>query len=162
METGKAGIQEEKEKMSDIRVEIKQDNTKEVKKALEEALDAAMEAVGIQAEGYAKLNLETNPRRVDTGLLRNSITYVVAGQPPHINSYHADKPSEYGAYKIGRYMGTQPKESTPAVYIGTNVEYAPYVHEGSKTVQPPNRFLKNAAQGHEEEYKRLIETVLEG
>lgn len=148
--------------MSGINVEIKQDNTDEVKKALEEALDRAMEKVGIQAEGYAKLNLETNPRRVDTGLLRNSITYVVAGQPPHIKSYHADKPSEFGAYKIGRYMGTQPQESTPAVYIGTNVEYAPYVHEGSKTVQPPNRFLKNAAQGHEDEYKQLVEAELKG
>ena len=145
-----------------IDVEIKQDNTEEVKKALAEALDRAMEKIGIQAEGYAKLNLETNPRRVDTGLLRNSITYVVAGQPAHIKTYHADKPSEYGAYRIGRYMGVQPAEDKPAVYIGTNVEYAPYVHEGAKTVQPPNRFLKNAAQQHEDEYRRMIEEELEG
>lgn len=148
--------------MSGVSVEIEKDNTEEIKRALEEALDRAMEAIGVQAEGYAKLNLETEPRRVDTGLLRNSVTYVVAGQEAHIQTYHADKPSEFGAYKIGRYMGVQPKEEKPAVYIGTNVEYAPYVHEGSYTVQPPNRFLKNAAVQHEDEYKRMLEAFLKG
>lgn len=147
--------------MSGISVEIKQDNTEEVKKTLAEVLDVALEKVGIQAEKYAKLNLETNPRRVDTGLLRNSIVYVVAGQEPHFRTYHADKANPNGSYNIGRYLGSVPEEPTPAVYIGTNVEYAAYVHEGT-TKMAANRFLRNAAQDHENEYRQIIEAELKG
>lgn len=45
------------------------------------------------------------------------------------------------------------------VYIGTNVEYAPYVEMGtSRTRAQP--FLKPAATEHSDEYKKLIETEL--
>lgn len=129
---------------------------KEVEKALRDAIDGGLEAVGIQAEKYAKLNLETAPRRVDTGLLRNSITYVVAGQSAHISTYKADTGDGHGGYN-----GAISKEETPVVYIGTNVEYAPYVHEGTSKMTP-NRFLKNAAQGHEQEYQRIVQAHLKG
>lgn len=44
-------------------------------------------------------------------------------------------------------------------YIGTNVEYAPYVEMGtSRTRAQP--FLKPAATEHSDEYKKLIETEL--
>lgn len=46
-------------------------------------------------------------------------------------------------------------EREKAVYIGTNVEYAPYVELGtSRTKAQP--FLKPAATNHTEEYKALI------
>ena len=54
------------------------DNTDKIKDAMTDALERALEAVGIQAEGYAKLELENSPRRIDTGNLRNSITYQVS------------------------------------------------------------------------------------
>ena len=131
---------------------IKTDNTEAVKEALAEALEKGLEEIGIQAEKYAKLNLEKNPRRINTGLLRNSITHVV-------------------------------ETDEKAVYVGTNVEYAPYVHEGTgiyadggrKTPwsykddeghwhtthgMKPNRFLKNAAQQHKNEYKDILEAEL--
>lgn len=46
-----------------------------------------------------------------------------------------------------------------AVYIGTNVEYAPYVELGTsrQTAQP---FLKPAASEHSAEYKRIMEAAL--
>lgn len=45
------------------------------------------------------------------------------------------------------------------VYIGTNVEYAPYVEMGtSRTKAQP--FLKPAATEHSDEYKKIIETEL--
>ncbi len=44
-------------------------------------------------------------------------------------------------------------------YIGTNVEYAPYVEMG--TVKMPARpFLRNAVENHKEEYKAIIENGL--
>ena len=51
-------------------------------------------------------------------------------------------------------------------YIGTNVEYAVYVHEGhglpsGKSV-PPRRFLKNALINNKQKYKQMAEQALKG
>ena len=62
-----------------IQVEI-QDNSESFKSEFGEKLKTALEAVGLQAEGNAKLEIENMPRRVDTGLLRNSITHTVKGR----------------------------------------------------------------------------------
>lgn len=46
-------------------------------------------------------------------------------------------------------------------YIGTNVEYAPYVEFGtSKMASRP--FLRDAATNHSDEYKNIVEKVLKG
>lgn len=46
-----------------------------------------------------------------------------------------------------------------AVYIGTNVEYAPYVELGtSRRKEKP--FLRPAAQDHGSEYRAIIEAML--
>lgn len=155
---------------------------------LEADIETALEAVGLQAEGYAVLELENNPRRIDTGLLRNSITHAIGGKFPAKKSYRADKATkqkmtntifgvttEYTANvsKSGTYQGTAPndKPGQMSVYIGTNVEYAPYVHEGTssglltklvgkKNRMTPNRFLKNALVKHKDEYKTMIEYYL--
>lgn len=52
-------------------VEIVQDNTDEVVAAIGKAIARGLEAVGLQAEGYA---VQKCP--VDTGRLRNSITHM--------------------------------------------------------------------------------------
>ena len=46
-----------------------------------------------------------------------------------------------------------------AAYIGTNVEYAPYVELGARG-RPGVHMLKRAATEHTDEYKRLIEDAL--
>lgn len=43
-----------------------------------------------------------------------------------------------------------------AAYIGTNVEYAPYVELGSPTVKA-HHMLQRAATQHTDEYKKLME-----
>ena len=43
-----------------------------------------------------------------------------------------------------------------AAYIGTNVEYGPYVELGSPTIKA-HHMLQKAATEHTDEYKRLIE-----
>lgn len=106
-------------------VEVVQDNTDEVVEALGTAMTRALEAIGIQAEGYAK---DLCP--VDTGRLRNSITHVV-------------------------------DNGEKAVYIGTNVEYGPYVELGTSR-QKAQPFLTPAAQNHGEEYRSILESELRG
>lgn len=105
-----------------IKFEIK-DNSEAFKAALKSRLPVALEAVGIQAEGYAKAMCP-----VDTGRLRNSISHAV---------------------------------SQETAYIGTNVEYAPYVELGTYK-QAAKPYLKPAVANHTGEYKRIIQSLLQG
>lgn len=138
------------------------DNSSEIMEALEENADRTLEMLGLQAAGYAALELESDPRRIDTGLLRNSITYAIAGESPAKTSYQADRGDGEGRYqgKIPRGFGEK------AVYIGSNVEYAIYVHEGfhlpSGAKVDANRFLRNAVTKHTDEYARMIEKGMRG
>lgn len=67
---------------------------------------------------------------VDTGNLRNSIDYDVENDS---DSYTA--------------------------YIGTNVEYARYQEEGTRSITGKH-FLKNAASNHSSQYMQIIEEAL--
>lgn len=133
------------------------DNSGVFKAAKEEAVRRAMEAIGLHLEGEAKDELENDPRRVDTGLLRNSITHALDGERPAISSYHAD----YGDGS-GSYDGTAPKETGGgAVYVGTNVEYAIYVHFGTRKMEA-NAFLKNAFERNMDQVREYIIRELKG
>lgn len=134
------------------------DNSGEYLKALEEVKERALEAVGIQAEGHAKVELSNSPKRIDTGLLRNSITHAVSGKPAAQSHYTADKPKD-GKTNSGSYGGQAPDDAQKAVYVGTNVEYATYVHDGTKKMKP-NRFIKNAVTKYKDEYKAIVEREL--
>ena len=49
-----------------------------------------------------------------------------------------------------------PATDDEAAYIGTNVEYGPYVELGSPTIKA-HHMLQKAATEHTDEYKRLME-----
>ena len=51
-------------------------------------------------------------------------------------------------------------ESEKAVYIGTNVEYAPYQEFGTSRGVPGTHFLQFGASAHQAEYKTLLEQYL--
>lgn len=105
-------------------------NSKEVKEQMQRAIDRFLEEAGRHIEGEAKLALEADPRRIDTGLLRNSITYALYGGKANISSYVSDATHDKTGDPVepieeGSYSGLAPGESEGrAVYIGTNVEYA--------------------------------------
>lgn len=65
------------------------DNTKKFIEAKNDAVIRALEAIGLQAEGYAKAKCP-----VDTGNLRNSITHRQEGEDTEV----IGTPVEYGKY----------------------------------------------------------------
>lgn len=141
--------------------QMRNDRTKEVKEQVADRALVALDAVGMQASSLAKMELQKSPMRVDTGLLRNSITHAVSGKPAAIGSYSADTPKK-GRENSGSYAGSAPASDDtkkPFVLVGTNVEYAVYVSEGTRYMAP-NRFLKNAMLNNRAELEKIISKVL--
>ena len=163
-------------------VTVIEDNSDKVAEELRARINKALEICGLTAENYAK-KLCT----VDTGLLRNSITHALSGEPSAISTYSADKAKGNKPVQTGEYSGSAPEESDPskmAVYIGTNVEYAPYVElstgkhtEGGRPTKwiykddkgthmtgghQAKPFLKPAVADHASKYRKIIEQVLKG
>lgn len=130
------------------------DHTAEVAAAFEEALQSGLEKCGLVAEGYAK---KLAP--VDTGFLRNSITHALSGEPAKIDKYEANRAKENKPLQTGKYTGRAPEDSTPAVYIGTNVDYATHVEMGTR-MSPAQPFLHPAVANHADQYRQILEAEL--
>lgn len=121
--------------------------------AAKEQIEKALEAIGLQAEGYAK-DIVTAESRVDTGRLRNSIahTYVADEKAVYIGSN-----LEYAVYNevgTGIYAEGGGGRKTPWVYVDENGE-GHWTH-GMK----PKHMLKRAASEHDTEYAQIIEEML--
>lgn len=130
-------------------VEVVNDKSAEFIEAMKKQVQIGLKAIGAEVEGYAK---EECP--VDTGRLRNSITWTDKDEQskPNTSGGEPAKASDYRRHK-------KPEEST--VYIGTNVEYAPYVEYGDYNhTTGKNHFLRDAATNHSEHYKAIMEAAL--
>ena len=142
--------------MSDVQLT---DNSDKVLRELEKCMKNAATMIGGTVEGYAK---ELCP--VDTGLLRNSITYALSGQAPHIGTYKSndtDKNHRTITKAQGEYVDTAPQtenDSQIAVYVGSNVIYAPYQELGAPNIGLDARpFLRPAFENHTDEIEEIIE-----
>ena len=102
------------------------DNSQQILSAMEKGKRNALTAIGATAETHTKENI-TADKLVDTGRLRNSISYAVDGE---------------------------------SAYIGTNVEYAPYLELGTKKIAA-HHYLKRAATEHKDEYKNLTAQAIQ-
>ena len=130
------------------------DNTEEVLEAMEAAIRRGYEAIGLAAERHAKRKI-TEAKAVDTGRLRNSITYALAGEEAHVKSYKADKGGK--DRETYTYDGTADGKKGSGVYIGTNVEYAPGIELGTHRSAGAVHFLQDAVANHTDEYKKIME-----
>lgn len=45
-------------------------------------------------------------------------------------------------------------------YVGTNVEYAPYVEMGTSKYPKPRPYLENAVRNHKDDYEQIIKNEL--
>lgn len=131
-------------------------NAELTREAFERCLKRALTAIGMQAESYAKLKIN-QADAIDTGRLINSVTY---GTTDRAGSH------DYSDHEGNHYQDTIGLAEEDAVYIGTNVEYAPYIEMGHKyyysgTTYAPVHFLKDAAGNHTAEYKDIIKQSME-
>lgn len=124
--------------------------------AKDEAVKSAMIQIGMAAETYAKALCpvgtpeSTGIKGYIGGTLRGSITYATEEQ--HSTGQAPAKGADY------KMLATPEKER---VYIGTNVEYAPYVEMGTVKMKP-KPYLKPAIANNAAEYQSIIERELKG
>lgn len=123
------------------------DNSQAVLKAMQQAVEKALEECGLVAEGYAK---KLAP--VDTGNLRNSISHKVDLEEPAV---YIGTNSSYAAYQeFGTGIYTEGGRDTPWVYQDEKGNW--HWTRGNKA-QP---FLKPAVADHAKQYRQIIEQEL--
>lgn len=118
------------------KVEI-QDNSKEVLSAFGKQIKIALKSVGHTAEGYAKEECPVGTPE-STGI------------------------KGYIGGTLRNSISNEVVEDAQEVYIGTNVEYAPYVEFRDNVHHQTGKahFLRDSASNHADEYKNIIETAL--
>ena len=127
------------------------DYTEEILAQLGTAKEKALEELGLTMEAFAK-SYET---AIDTGRLRNSITYATVQKAGQEFKYQDDQGNVY-TYKIGD-AGDEERDN---VYVGTNVEYAPYIEYGTSKIAGIH-FLEKAVKNHKSEYEIIIKKYLD-
>ena len=138
-------------------IKVEKDLREQLLKATEEQIALALEACGSEVERNA-----SDYCPVDTGFLRNSITYALDGEAPQKTSYSAENPDKSGKIKTGSYSGVAPKESNGkrSVIIGSNLPYARRIEFDSWSQKAKDGFLRIAITRHLDEYKNLITNIL--
>ena len=92
-----------------------ENNAPLVREQFEACLKRALTAIGMQAESYAKQSIN-EADAIDTGRLINSVTW---GTAERTGSF------DYSDYEGNHYADTIGLAEEDAVYVGSNVEYAP-------------------------------------
>jgi hypothetical protein len=143
--------------MADFEI-ITKDNTDAIIKALERQCLVALEELGSRAEGYAKMKVPVGTPE-STGVvnyissgLKKSISHKVVSQEVYIgtNQYYA----AYVELGTGIYATDGKGRKSPWTWYDKNGK-AHFTH-GMK----PHHMLKKAASEHNEEYKRIIESIM--
>lgn len=121
----------------------------------DELIGIALEIIGTKMADYAAMNLERNPRRVDTGRLKNSITHEVVPDEAMVEVGTNVEYAPYVEYGTGKYADGGGRQ-TPWIYQDDDSNF--HITSGMK----PNHFLRDALQNHKQEYKQIAEAVLDG
>ena len=135
--------------MSEITIKV--DNRKTVLQEMDKAILIALEKSGMAGEGYAKDNL-TQSGHVDTGNLRNSITYKIDNGEPAV---YIGTNVEYGKYiELGTGKYASGGRKTSWVYQDENGEW--HRTEGVKA----DPYLKPAVTEHLDTYRAIFKNAL--
>lgn len=135
-----------------IKVDFK-NNSEEFRKLFEKAKQNGLEAIGIEAEQFAK---KTPDFPVDTGRARNSVTWATKKQEGKSFNYKADaKKGKEQTFSDQIGSGAEPD----SVYIGSNVNYFPNIELGGRG-HKAHHILQKAASEHGDRYKQLMEMAM--
>lgn len=157
------------------------DNTDLIRRVADEAIQRALERVGLFVEGEAKIELAKDPPRIDTGALRNSITHTVKNRTVIVGSnlsysvyvhegtgkYNSSGSTgdKYWVFVIGgnnhsRSSGKRYtyNEARKIVAIMRSKGLNAHMTNGMK----PNRFLRNAIMNNLDRIKKDVEKTLKG
>lgn len=140
--------------MAEFSIKI-MDNSPEVLAALQEQVEAALEAVGNQAVSHSK-SIVTSESRVDTGALRNSISHAVSGDEKAVYVGTNQEYAIYNEYGTGIYLDGGGGRQSPWSYKDKRGKW--HRTRGMK----PIHFLRDAIAKHLDEYKQIIELYLRG
>lgn len=138
--------------MADVEFSLKS-NKDLIKSQTEETIITALQTVGVQAQAHATAEI-TSQGAVDTGRLRASITFAVSGDSARQHSYSDDQGNGYTQAIEG---AGDSKDHT--LYLGTNVEYAPYVEMGTSKM-PKRPFIRPAIENFLSDYQQIFTQVL--
>lgn len=115
-----------------IEITVKDNNVDQIINEMKALKIVALKAVGMQAVTYAQL-------------------YCPVGTPESTGKK---------GYQGGTLRGSiDSAVDEDTVYIGTNIEYAPYVELGTRKMRP-RHYLKKACENHIDEYKNIIEAQM--
>lgn len=137
-------------------VQVKvESHLKELFRELDRKESKALDALGMQGESNAKKEI-TSVGAVDTGRLRNSLTYIVDENKGEVKVGSFVSYAPYVEYGTGIYAEGGKGRQTPWVYQDEKGEW--HRTHGQRATH----FLRNAINNHLAEYKALIERILRG
>ena len=144
--------------MSDIHISVKLENNSkivldEMRKKMEDAL-YIMGVNSVEGANEAISGASGIAPAIDTGRLRASISFIT----PTREGANKVSAEEAAKLKVGDTLKGSADENT--VVVGSNVEYAEYVHDGtSKMVGRP--FLRVGIESVLDKMKRQVQNVFE-
>ena len=137
--------------MVDVKLE---NNTMKVEAEFGKAMGRALYAIGVTAQGdivkYMSKPDFTGRDIVDTGRLRGSISFVTPEEESGVYDNNASGPDALSGKGL---------ENT--VILGTNVEYADEVNNGSKK-QKGRKFMENGIEPNWGKYQDLAKDIFKG
>lgn len=137
--------------MVDVKLE---NNTMKVEAEFGKAMGRALYAIGVTAQGdivkYMSKPDFTGRDIVDTGRLRGSISFVTPEEESGVYDNNADSSDALSGKGL---------ENT--VILGTNVEYADEVNNGSKK-QKGRKFMENGIEPNWSKYQDLAKEIFKG
>lgn len=148
-------------KMARVKVTV-DDHVHEVIIEKEKLVNIALEVIGTKCADYAAMNLERNPRRVDTGRLKNSITHEVVPEESMVEVGTNVEYAVYVEYGTGKFADGGGRSTPWLVKVPNNAggKWAgkTFITRGMK----PNHFLRDAVQNHKKEYLKIAKDILDG
>lgn len=140
----------------DLKFTIKvEDNSKLVLNAEEKAIEDALYAMGIKAVGGSVDAIRGKcgiPKAIKTGRLMGSMSFIT---PTARGDSGEENPNSKAGDKL---TGTAEKNS---VVVGSNVEYAEPVHNGTSRMEG-RPFLRVGIEQTKGEMERQVTTILKG